>query len=338
MTVEVVHATPFEASLDAVIDKDGSAAHVAVLKATYDIRPDGSLRVAERQVPVTVADEFFGDPGTSSPADQGDGVFFKPDTDVVVMGRVYAPGGRPVEQTEASVTVGKVSLTARVTGDRTWTAGVVGVRASPPTPFAEMPITWGRAFGGIDATDPDPKRHRWDQRNPAGTGFRVSRTDLEGVALPNFEDPRHPMSNWSDKPAPRGFGFIGRGWEPRLKYAGTYDDAWQANRMPILPADFDYRFFNGAPPELIHPGHLKGGEEVRMVNLSRRGTEAFRLPRVRVRFLVVARRKRAVVDAALDTVRLLTDGPRVVLVWRSKYAVALNEDAEEAVAVVETEP
>jgi len=335
--MEVLHDTPFKASLDSILDKDGSEARVAVLKATYDIRPDGTLRVAEKQVLVTVTDEFFGDPATSSPADQGDGALFKPDTDVVVIGRVYTPGGKPATEVDASVSLGQVSAAVRVAGDRTWAGSVVGVKATPPATFTEMPITWGRSFGGIDATDPDPKRHRWDARNPAGTGFRSSRTDLEGLALPNFEDPRHPMSNWNDKPTPRGFGFIGRGWEPRLRYVGTYDDAWQKNRMPILPTDFDYRYFNGAPPGLIHPGHLRGGEEVRMVNLSRRGTEAFRLPRVRVRFRVVAKRKRQVVDASLDTVRLLTDGPRVVLLWRSKYAVALNEAADEVMLLLETE-
>jgi hypothetical protein len=49
------------------------------------------------------------------------------------------------------------------------------------------------------------------------------------------------------RPSPAGFGPIACHWQPRVGFAGTYGDAWVANRLPLLPDDFDDRFFQSAP-------------------------------------------------------------------------------------------
>lgn len=41
---------------------------------------------------------------------------------------------------------------------------------------------------------------------------------------------------------------MGRSWQPRLRYAGTYDQHWMDERLPFLPEDFDLRYFQSAPP------------------------------------------------------------------------------------------
>ena len=45
-----------------------------------------------------------------------------------------------------------------------------------------------------------------------GTGYVAGRGSelLEGMALPNLEDPNDLISGWKDRPAPAGFGFVGR--------------------------------------------------------------------------------------------------------------------------------
>ena len=63
--MEVVHDTPFIGSLDAILDKDGSEARVALLKATYEITQDGSLRIAEGQEPIRLVDQYWGEEGNS---------------------------------------------------------------------------------------------------------------------------------------------------------------------------------------------------------------------------------------------------------------------------------
>ncbi len=38
-------------------------------------------------------------------------------------------------------------------------------------------------------------------------------------------------------------GPVGRGWEPRYKLAGTYDQNWIDNVFPFLPSDFEDAYF-----------------------------------------------------------------------------------------------
>src|SRR5437763_15597642 len=100
-----------------------------------------------------------------------------------------------------------------------------------------MPLVYERAFGGADL--PHKKQSAWgfEARNPVGRGLvsNPGREDLAEVPLPNVEDPSALITRYQDRPAPAGFGFIAPGWEPRKKYAGTYDDAWLSGRCPLLP-------------------------------------------------------------------------------------------------------
>ena len=336
--MEVFHNTPFTTSLDAILDKDGSEARVIVLKATYEIKKNSQLTIAEEQEPICEGDQFLGKPSLSSTLYEDDtAAFFKPATDIIVVGHAYAPQDQPVKALHCSLTVGTKTKTIAVFGNRYWDySKLFGVVKTDPEPFFKIPLYWERAFGGKDTYHDDPSKHSWDEYNPIGTGFRIHKTaeSLEGLALPNFEDPRQLIKSWKDKPKPQGFGFIGRHWLPRRQYAGTYDEAWQKYRMPILPVDFDDRFFNGATPDLIYPGHLKGGEPVQAINLSKEPLPVFQLPVCRVIFRAVAKRKPIEQEGILDTVVFKFDENKVILVWRSKYAVTIREAADEAEAEV----
>ena len=131
-----------------------------------------------------------------------------------------------------------------------------------------MPLVFERAFGGSDNSHPDPGHQGAELRNPIGVGFHRNDADwtIQGSPLPNLEDPYSPISSWRDTPAPMGLGFIGRGWQPRIRYAGTYGEAWKENRCPFLPADFDERYFLSAPPDQ-QLASLEGGEPVWCTNI-----------------------------------------------------------------------
>jgi hypothetical protein len=135
------------------------------------------------------------------------------------------------------------------------------------------------------------------------------------------------IRSWKDKPAPAAPGFVGRGWQPRLGFAGTYDEAWIKKRCPILPVDFDNRFFNAAPPGQVCPGYLKGGEPVTLTNVTPEGRLSFALPRER---LVVETRcltKLLKLDLVLDTVVLAADEKLCLVVWRGsvRYRDSLDD-------------
>jgi hypothetical protein len=332
--VEVVHDTPFVAGLDAIIDRDGSEARVAVLKATYELDGRGGLRVADEQEPIEAADRYMGEAGRSSTLYENDGAYFKPSTDIVACGSVYSRSGRPVRALRASLRVGRVSKSVAVFGDRSWSSSVFGIRMSRAAPFTEMPICWERSFGGEDERARGARAR--DERNPIGTGYRIRRDSaaLDGLSLPNFEDPGDLIRRWSDRPTPHGFGFVGRSWQPRVRYAGTYDQRWENERMPIPPLDFDYRFFNGAPPGLVYPGFLQGGEPVHCIGLSPRGEEAFELPSQRIVFRAQTGRRPLDLEGNLDTVVFMFDRGKVIMVWRARWSVRMDEAADRVVARV----
>jgi hypothetical protein len=310
------------------IDNYGRPIRTAVLKATLRVLPGGGLEPSEEQEPIHAAPTYYGEPAVSSIVMEDDGAWFKPATDVVVVGSVVAPGGRPTRQCVVGVQVGGLRKDAIVFGERRWVASrMVGAVMSDPLPFERMPIAWERCYGGTLAIT-DEGRARHEPRNPIGTGLCDGNT-LDGTPLPNFENPRELISSWRDRPAPHGFGFVGHGWMPRAGYAGTYGEAWRRDWMPLLPPDFDERFFNGAPPDMHLPGHLQGGELVGAVNLSERGVDRFVLPKVEVSFRVLSKRKQQVVGAKLDTLVLDLDASRVILVWRARYPVLLNEYDDE---------
>jgi hypothetical protein len=87
---------------------------------------------------------------------------------------------------------------------------------------------------------------------------------------------------------PAGFGFIAGDWQPRLALAGTYDEAWTKKRAPLLPKDFDRRFFNAATPGLVTADYLAGNEKVLVLGATAEGRWEFRLPGIEAPRCLVA--------------------------------------------------
>lgn len=309
--------TRFAGTMFASPDPDGIDSLYAVVKGTFDLTPDPVL--AEEQVPVVLAAEHYGDPASTSiktPADVG---LVKPATDVLLVGHAYAPNGRPATYVDVWLSVGAMSKVVRVFGDRHWDTLGVGATISPPEPFQRMPLVWERAFGGTDEVDAQPVA---ENRNPVGTGYRAPKSSkpLDGMPLPNLEDPYAPITSPRSTPQPACFAPVAPHWEPRRSLAGTYDEAWQQTRAPYLPHDFDPRFLQLAPPGLVAPGYLRGGEPVEVRGATGAGLLAFRLPAIDVRVTVRLDREQHTLPANLDTVIIEPDVPRLQLVWRAGYA------------------
>ena len=321
---DLINNSPFESVMLPMMDRDGRAVAVVTVKATFDIKSEG-LAVSQAQEPILFDDEYNGEPGASSIKLESDIALFKPSTDVALVGSAHAPRGKPVESLDVGVAVGPVFKIIRVFGDRFWNVsfGIGWSSMSKPIPFVRMPLVYERAYGGEDRTHPDQRKHTWDERNPVGTGFRVrkDRDSLHRLPLPNLEDPNRLIHAWSDRPAPQGFGFIARHWLPRRALAGTYDERWLKERIPLLPEDFDYRFFQGAHPDLVSPTYLRGDESFKIVNASPEGRLQGTLPGLAIGLSVHRRHGDAYETekrlALLDTVVFRPDDSKVNLVWRA---------------------
>ena len=269
--------TRFPAEMFVFLDKDARKHAVVVIKATFDVGDDGRCHTAEEQAPIVYADEHYGDPGTTGVRYETDCFPPKPHTDVLVIADAVAPGSRPVPSLEVGFAGPGLRKTARVFGDRIWLDSARGPVASSPEPFTSMPLTFDRAFGGSDHAHPDPAWHGTELRNFVGQGFKRDKETVQGTKLPNIERPGAEMHLWSDRPEPIGFGVVGRGWQSRIPFAGTYDEHWMKTRMPFLPDDFDRRYFQSAPPDQQGLS-LAPGERFQCANMSDAGRFTVELP------------------------------------------------------------
>lgn len=323
--MELINATRMVGGYTLGLDPDGGERLVVAVKGTFALpAADGAEPLlAPEQLPLVMADQFEGEPGLSAPAYESDFAPFKPRCDVLVQGSAYAPGGKPAARVEVSLRVGGLRKAFAVVGDRTWRKRLGGLRPSEPEPFLKLPLTYARAYGGVDVHPEDEKKRRTYLENPVGVGFRpVSPRDaVAGQPLPNTEELQAPVVKVNGGYRPMGFGPIGRNWAPRYRLAGTYDQEWQDDKFPFLPDDFSPFYFQSAPvdQQIDHP---RGGEEVVLTNLTPDGKRRFRLPRLSVPIeFTDADYRRDETEAVLDTIYLQPDIDRLQLVWRASRPV-----------------
>lgn len=320
--MELVNHSPYTAGIVVDTDRDGGDTLVLMVKASFDILPDGALELTAKQPEIEWADVFAGEPGASSVLYESDATWGRTGTDVALIGYAY-PRRAGDRQVDVGVRVAQLTKTLRVFGDRRWETTLSGPRISPPAAFERVPIVWERAFGGTDLTPTDPNNHRQEARNPVGRGFRAkaSRAELDGAPLPNLEHPLRLIEDPSDRPPPVGLGFVAKWWMPRVGYAGTYDDRWQKTRAPLLPEDYDPRFTVAASDGLWSPASLVGGETIELVQLTPGGRLRLAVPRVNLSgaFLAKVPPRELVmrlVVVFVDAVRM-----RLTLLWQGSHAI-----------------
>jgi hypothetical protein len=313
--------TPFSAERTIVMDKSGEKSWVVVVKATFDVDERGKTELSPEQKPPLFSAEHIAEPGSSSIRYEAEMLPSKGATDVILNAKAYAPKGKPAEFVDVGMAVGPLKKYLRVFGDRVWTMGVVGQPTfSAPAKFEQKPIIFERAFGGWDRTDPDPQRQQMYWPNPIGSGFATRASNLEGQPLPNVEVPTQLISTWKDRPPPGGFGAIASYWSPRIECGGTYDATWQKSKFPLLPDDFDSRFYRCALPDQQVVGYLRGGEDVALLNLTQSGSLRFSLPKVFLAFTTRFGKHKEEHRATLQTVIIEPDYPRVIMVWHTTLA------------------
>lgn len=325
--------TPYAAELLFGTNEQAVPIVYVVAKATFALLPSERPQLAEKQLPVCVAGEYYGDPDTSSYRYEPEIAFRKIATDVCLIGHAY-PAKAGEKQVDVTVTLGKLNHTVRVFGPRTWVKRMGLVDMTPPAPLEKTPLQYELAFGGWDAIPPDPFTSRFEPRNPVGVGFK-RKEFVEGMPLPQLENPRQLLKQYGDTPPPTGFGFISPGWQPRAALAGTYDQAWQDELAPLLPADFDPRFYNAANPQLISEERIRGDETVEIRGATPNGRLSFQLPGVAapVWRLSVRRRNDQQLPLQLDTLIVDTDQMQLIQLWRA-HSVLPNGPHDVLSAVV----
>lgn len=320
--MELKNGTPYVLAQTIDLTRDGRERLNVVLKATYAWDEHGQLSVAEVQPPPRFCDEFHGDPAASSISGEAELGPAKPGTDLLLTGFAVAPR-RGTKMMDVRLALGKWKKTVRVYGDRRWKSTLGVKRPGDPEPFERIPLIWENAYGGVDDTPKKDKHLGAEPRNPVGRGVRGKRSGVDAAEelLPNLEDPEDAFDKPGKSVTPMAFGPIGRHWIPRVQYAGTYDEKWIAERMPLLPPDFDERFHHAAPAGQMTKRYLKGGEPVTMFGFGPEGKVEFDLPKLRPAVEVRMRSRTETAAMVLDTVGFDTESRTVRLLYKASVDV-----------------
>lgn len=325
--MDLLNATKMQAGYTMGMQPDGRELLVVAVKGTFTIPQNGEKpQLAEEQVPLIEADVFRGDPGFSASLYESDYPPRKPRCDVLLNASAYAPGGKPATKVLVSLKVGSISKSFYVVGSRFWKKGLISISASRPKPFTVIPISYDKAFGGVDNTHKNPSKHKAYLLNPIGVGFHdnLKMEFVEGKPLPNTEEPNKPVTKPNGKYRPMAFGPVGRGWQPRYKLAGTYDQNWIDTVFPFLPADFNDAYYQSAPIDQ-QIDYLRGGEEVVLSNLTPQGHTRFQIPQVIMPVAFFLKKGEThKTQGVADTLVLEPDAGRFMITWRAGLPLKKN--------------
>jgi hypothetical protein len=294
-------------------DRDGHARVVVILKDTWRRTPRGAMeRDDDGPDPRPVDVPNGEDPATSSIKLPSDLCDFKPGTDVVLVADAHPRPGATF--TDVSLRMGPIAKTVRAHGLRVWQKGMFGkLVPGPAMPMrAPVPIVYELAWGGLDLSIPD--KPLGEPRNYVGRGVTRDPNKLVDQPAAQLEFPQAPIGERGNVPA--SFGPIHRHWEPRSKYAGTYDQAWMERRMPLLPEDFDPRFNVCVPHDQWSPVPLTGGEPIEVTGATEDGVWRMQIPVDTPRFSSLIAGERRTHATHLDTVLIEAREGRVELTWR----------------------
>lgn len=302
---------------------DGTDLVVVIVCGRFQLPPPGITPSkpplpCEEQPPVRLADEYNGEPDSSSLRYEGQHVPSKAATDVLLRGHAW--GARGAASTRVDVTLmvhQRLRKTVAVFGDRTYGMGVGMAVPGSPRAFVKMPLLWERAFGGAEPSSEEPRP--FEARNPVGRGFYTSALQAIDQLAPNLEDPNDLIGSSGHRPTPMGFGPIARYWQPRVGFAGTYDQKWIEERAPGWPLDVDARFFQSAPlDQQINPP-LKGGEWVGVTGVAPDGQLQFQVPLDRIVLKSYFRDKVLRKRMVLDQLLIEPDDGTFTVTWRASY-------------------
>lgn len=300
-----------------ILDRQGHETLVVMVKGSFAFS-QGKSELAEEQIAINWEDQYAGDPASSGLILATDMLPTRPSTGITLTGHAIAT--RPnTRRMEVGIRVGALQQLAVVMGDRSGYGAI-----DSPAPFERIALNWENAFGGCDTSHEKEKHHEALPSNPVGKGFIAKNSQLSAgkVKLPNIENPSNLLRNAGERPTAVGFAPIAPVWEQRRQYAGTYDEAWQTQRAPLLPDDFDDRFLQCAPPQLTSDGYLTGNEECAILGMTEEGRLNFALAATRAPTIGVRMGPTGKVsNPMLEAIHFNTDLQTYTVLWKSMINV-----------------
>jgi hypothetical protein len=301
---EVRNHTRYPSQYFQMMDTEDEIFHVLVSRLSYDLNrldADGAPMLAEQQAPLVDADQFHGQPNTSSCIQESDFAPYKPKCDILLAHAIaHAPQGKPHQRWPVGLRIGDWQKHLQVTGPRRIKRALLGWSVTEPEKALQVPLCWEHAYGGTCQWPQQLKEGQKPQikaqhpGNPIGSGWIDKawsrKSDASQISAPQIEAFNQPFGerqvNAMSYPA-IGVSPVGRWWSPRKEKAGTYDQQWKETRWPKLPKDFDFGYWNCAPEDqqIEYPD---GGEEIVLAGFRPAEKEPLRcmLPQARHHIMV----------------------------------------------------
>lgn len=339
--MKFMNTTPFPGNAWENLSADNTAHLCAVVRVKYGFRPIDNtghyeLYLSPEQGSLLGEDQFYESPAADASFPgcvryESDYCPYKARTDLIINGYAHAPDGQGQAFWEAGI---KIDPTATqpaffyafaVYGKRYWfreyqkDTRLLKWRERPeqwgewqltePEPVTRVALRYEQAFGGGYRCPPEhpDTPNRWlsfHEANPAGCGNLSPEDDTGSRYLAPSLLPQQMgkvMEAFKAYPL-AGTGIIHRAWQPRLHFAGTYNQAWLDKQWPLPPEDFSAEHWQAAPPYLQYSGYLQGGETLRMRNLTQaHELVLFSLPKVQFGCLLETSRRSQRLFLNLDT-------------------------------------
>lgn len=289
--MDVLNETPFPCVAWESFDCEKDEYLTTLLRVKYVFHQTKSrgkweLRLTPEQGELFMEDKYYNDDLNSSIQYESDFVTYKPNTDVIlnavaktnIAKQQWSCGVNIFDPQQSLLKTSQLEVQAPC---QTFKKRLVGWVDGEREKAREVAIRYENAYGGtIENPDPETREESpflaQHEHNFVGTG--ITHKEMEGKIY------AVPQITWRDKEpqrstTPAGFGCINRGWQPRIGYAGTYDEKWLKEQHPYPPHNFNYYHHQAANPELICDGYLNVGSYFELENLiSPDSRDQFKLP------------------------------------------------------------
>ncbi|WP_409419446.1 DUF2169 domain-containing protein [Marinomonas sp. RS-M-Aa-14] len=238
--------------------------------------------------------------------------FAKPNGELLIAGRAFAPNKIPVTNMTVTVSLGKVKKSLKIIGDRYWSGGLFS-SVSTPVKFTDMPLIYQNAYGAVGY-----------EQNPLGKGVinkKYKNKETDSYALPNIYLEKESPKADKEVRSVAGFGPLSIQWPQRTRYQGSYNKQWLENDRSGFPKDTNPKLFNSAPldqqiEDFFQPDTAYS---IKGMNVDYHVTEG-RLPNIKVRAFICQHVKGVDVfkeiSTAIDTVWFFPELELGVCIYR----------------------
>lgn len=312
----------------------GNRYHCVSAKVTLSWDEEGRLRSVPKQPDWVRNDLWRAKENRSSLLAASELIPFKPTTDVLVVGSVRPPDGRPTRAWAGALVVGGREKRLRFYGPRHWQHGLMsGWTLSEPEPCSQVSLSYENAYGGVVEEKDEYADGEFYALNPLGCGYigRNRPDTSRQYRAAQIEAWDGPIDTFGRDVTVGGLGPMPGYFPERLQYAGTYDSAWESTAKPNIPMDMDMRYWQTAPQDQRSQDYLRAGENISLVGMRAGKPLTLQLPPFDPALVCdIAERPRESLRMNLDTVSVDLDRQHLALRY---HRIVAFDDALESIHV-----